>query len=271
MAIRKAGKRPATKETKEAEAPESASHPFHMAKAKLTMSMKRRLPDGSEIFVAPGIECDCSLDDLDATQADVEARVTGWMTTLMEAFPDSELDDDDEEEEDDEEEDDEVEADDEEEEDEDEAEEEADEEEEDDEEEDDEEEEELEVSEEDIAKMKLAELKALIKDAGLDLDAKGMKVAELREAVADELFGEAEEEDEDEDEDEVDDEEEEDDGEEDGDELTEEDLQEMKLAELQALCEEYEIEEPSMPRGAKLSAKKKLYIDAILNADEEED
>jgi hypothetical protein len=244
MALRKAGKRPAAKEANDS--PESSTSPTHMAKVKLTMSMKRRLPDGVEIFVAPGIECDCAMDDLDAVQADVEARVTGWITTLMEAYPDSELDDEDEEEED----------------------EEADEEEADEEEED---EDELEVSEEDIAKMKLAELKTLIKDAGLELDPKGMKVAELREAVADELFGEAEEEDEDEDEDEEEvDEEEADEEEEDGDELTEEDLQEMKLAELQALCEEYEIEEPSMPRGAKLSAKKQLYIDAILNADEED-
>lgn len=216
-----------------------------MAKAKLTISVKRRLANGDEVFIAPGIEMDCLPDELNATQEEVQTRINAWMTDLLEAYPDADLDDDEEEDEDEVEED----------------EEEADEDE-------DEDEDEIEVSEEEVAKMKLADLKALIKETGIDVDPAGMKVADLREAVIAELFGEEEEGDEEEDEDE-DEAEADEDEEEDEDELSEDDLKAMKLQQLQDLCEEWGIGEPKLPKGAKLSQKKDLYIKHIMENAEE--
>jgi hypothetical protein len=196
------------------------------------------------VFIAPGIEIHCNANELNATQEEVQERVNAWMDTLLAQYPDASLDDDEEEEE-------------EETEDEEEAEEEAE-----------EEEEELEVSEEEVAKMALKDLKALIKESGLDIDPAGMKVAELREAVIAELFGDGEEEEEG---DEEEDEEEEGDEEGEEDELSEEDLKAMKLDELQALCEEWGIGDPKIKKGADLKTKKAAYIKHIMDSSEEEE
>ncbi len=224
-----------------------------MAKAKLTVSVKRRLANGDEVFIAPGLEMDCTPDALDETQLTVTERLNAWMETMLEAYPDADLDDEEDEEEADEE-----------------IEEEDEDEDEEDEDEDEEDEDELEISEEDIAKMKLSDLKGLIKEAGLKIDPKGMKVADLREAVLDALFEEegGDEEDE-EDEEELDEEEEADEEEADEDEITEEDLQGMKLKELQALCDNWGIGEPDIPKGTKLADKKDLYVEYIMENAEE--
>lgn len=201
------------------------------ASAKLTVSVKRRLGNGDEVFIAPGIEISCTPDTLDETQAAVTERVNAWMDTLLETYPDP-TDAEDEEVEDDEPDD----------------EEEGDEEEGDD------------ITEEDVAAMKLADLKALIKAEELDVETKGVKLADLREAVADALFGDEEEA---EDEEEADEEDEEPEDEE--EELSEADLKGMKLAELQELVDEWEMEHPKMPKTAKSSVQKKaVYVKYIM-------
>ena len=244
MTIRKTAAAKSAKPAAKSEASASALSSATLAKAKLTVSLKRRLANGDEIFLAPGIEMDCTSDTLDATQAEVATRVNAWMETLLEAYPEPSLDDDEEDEETEDEE----------------AEDEEEEAEED-------EEEEVEVSEEEIAKMPLKELKELIKEAGLDIDPKGMKLADLREAVTEALFG-----DEDEEGDEEDEEEDEEGDEEEGDEdeLSEEDLRAMKLNELQELCEEWGIGEPKIKKGTSLKDKKELYVQHIMEHSEEE-
>lgn len=243
MAIKRTGKAPAKKATaveKDTATTETSAVALTTATAKLTVSLKRRLANGDEVFLAPGIEMHCATDDLDATQEAVTDRVNAWLETLVEAYPDVDLDDEEAEEDD-----------------EDEAEEDEDEDEGDEDEGD-----EIEVSEEEVAKMKLADLKKLIEEAELDIDTKGKKVAALREEVLEALFGEEEEDGDEEEEDEADEEEEDDEGDEEG--LTEEDLQAMKLKELQELCEEWEIGEPTVKKGANLAAKKAAYIKYIL-------
>jgi hypothetical protein len=207
-----------------------------MAKAKLTLSVKRRLANGDEVFIAPGLEMDCSADAMDAAMEDVTAKVNGWMDTLLEAYPDNDP----------------IEAD----EDEEEADEEADE---DEDEEEADEEDEDEITEEDIAKMKLADLKKLAADYEIELTSK--KVADVREELLEALFEDEQADEEDEDEDEDEDEEA----------FTEEDLDAMKLSELQELVDEWEIEHPTFKKGTKLPAKKAAYIALILEVQDEED
>lgn len=240
MALKRNGKRPASKtKTPEAETAVGDILTAHnSATAKLTISVKRRLANGDEVFIAPGVEIQCGADDLDAKQAEVETRVNTWMEGLLEAYPDVDLEDEDEEEE---------------------GEEEEGEEEEEPEEEEEGEEEEL--TEAEVAKMKLADLKALVKEEELDIDVKGMKLAELRTAVAEELFGEEGEEEEEGDE-------EEEEGEEEG--YTEEELGELKLDALQEICTSWEIGDPKLKKGAKLGAKKAAFIAHILEAQDEE-
>ena len=238
MAIKKKGTSPA-KKSSAANVAETAIGTAlaitMMGKAKLTISAKRRLSDGTEIFIAPGIELDCARDDLDATQAAVTERVNGWMEELLAQYPDSDpIDDDDEEEE---------EADDEEEEDE------ADDEEEDEAEDD--------LTEADIKKMKKADLVALAEEYEIELEETA--VAKMRVELIDALFSEEEEE-------EADDEDEE----EDEDAWSEEELSEMKLDQLQEILDGWELNHPSIKKGTKLAAKKAAYIEAILEAQEEE-
>ena len=122
MPIKKKGKAPAAKaKAKVEEAAEAvldaAVGAVFVGKAKLTISVKRRLSNGDEVFIAPGIELDGLAEDLDATKATVTDHVNGWLDDLLAAYPDSDPIDDEEEEDDDaddeEEEDDDADADDE--------------------------------------------------------------------------------------------------------------------------------------------------------------
>jgi hypothetical protein len=214
-----------------------------MATAKLTVSIKRRLSNGDEIFLAPGIEMHCEQDALEDTKTEVTERVNAWMETLLEAYPDVDLDADDAEEE-------EADAEDEEEAD---ADEDGD-----------------DLTPEDVAAMKLAELKTTIIDYGLEIEPKGMKLAELRDAVTAELWADEEADAEDEEED---DEADVEDGEEDEDEdagYTDAELKGMKLEELQAVVDAWGLDHPEVKKGAPAAAKKKAYIAYILEVQEEE-
>lgn len=241
MAIKRKGKAPAKSKVEESEAAigEAISAVF-MGKAKLTISVKRRLANGDEVFIAPGIELDGPSEDLDATTAEVTSRVNAWMDELLEAYPDSDpIDDEDEEEE-------------------------ADDEDGDDDEADAEDGEEDELTEDDINGMKLADLKKLAKEYEIELESK--KVADVRAEMIEALFDDEEEGDE-----EGDEEEDEDgDDEEEGDAYTEEELEELDLKDLQEICESWELEGPTIKKGTKLGAKKAKYIAYILEAQEEE-
>ena len=199
------------------------------ATAKLTISIKRRLGNGDEVFIAPGVEVHCTEAELDAKQAEVTERVNGWMEQLLATYPDptDELEEDEE------------------------ADEEADEEEAEDEEE--EAEDEDEFTEDDIAKMAKKDLVALIKEHELEVDTK-LAIKELRAAVIEALF---EEEGEEEDEDEESDEEE-------GEAYDEAELKAMKLEELQGIVESWGIDHPKLAKGIAVGAKKTAYIKHIL-------
>lgn len=239
MAVKSRGKKPAATTKAEGELIMSDV-------VKLTVSVKRRLANGDEIFIAPGMERHHAPGEAAEARAALQEDVDAWLTELLEAYPDVDLDEDD----DDGDYDDDEDADDEDDEDEDDVE--------------NGEDEDDVPSEEEIAKMKVADLKALVEDYELDVDPKGMKVKELREAVIDALYGE------DEDDDDVDDDDQDDD-EDDEDEITEEDLEEMSVSELEELCEENEIDLPKYRRGAKAAAKKKALIAHILEVMEEEE
>ena len=214
-----------------------------MATAKLTVSVKRRMTGGAEIFIAPGIEMHCTVDELDATQLDVETRVNKWVDTLLAAYPDDDpLEDDEAEDEED-----------------------ADEEDED---EDEDEAEASDVTEDQIKKMKKADLTALAEEYEIELE--GTTVKDIREELIAALFEEAEE-DEDEDEEAEDEDEDEDEDEGGEDDLYEEsELKAMKLDALQEICASWEIGDPTIKKGAKLPVKKAAYIAHILEAQKEE-
>ncbi len=214
-----------------------------MAKAKLTISVKRRLANGDEVFIAPGLEMECSADALEAAQSDVTDRVNAWMDALLEAYPDADPMDEDEEAED---------------EDEDEGDE--------GDEGDDEDEEGDDPTEAEIKKMKKPELLELAEAYEIELEAK--TVAKMRDELIEALFSD-EDEDEDEDEDDAEDGDE-DDGEEEGL-WTEEELDALKLSELQEIVESWELEGPTVKKGTKLAAKKAAYIEYILEAQDEEE
>jgi hypothetical protein len=210
-----------------------------MATAKLTVSIKRRLSNGDEIFLAPGIEMHCEADALEDTKVEVTDKVNAWMETLLEAYPDVDLDASDADEEEADAEDEEADAD----------------------------EEGDDLTPEDVAAMKLAELKTTIIDYGLEIEPKGMKLADLREAVTAELWAEEDADAEDEDEDEAED------GDEDEDEdagYTDAELKGMKLEELQAVVDAWGLDHPEVKKGAPAAAKKKAYIAYILEVQEEE-
>jgi hypothetical protein len=237
------GKAPAAAKAAEADTAVSAVlTSTAMATAKLTVSIKRRLSNGDEIFLAPGIEMHCDVADLDATQAEVTDRANAWMDSLLEAYPDVMLEDADGEEE---------EADAEEEE---EAEEDAD--------------AEDELTEEDVQAMKLADLKQTIIDYGLEVEPKGMKLADLRTAVIDELF--AEEGDADAEEEEEEGEEAEDDDGEEEEGYTAEELKALKLEDLQGIVDAWEIDHPTIKKGTPAAGKKAAYIKYIIAAQAEE-
>lgn len=266
-----------------------------MDTVKLTLSVKRRMPDGSEVFIAPGIERHCSTEDRTAVRAEVTEEIQSWITELLELYPDSDPIEDeeegDEEADDDEEEAEEIDIDELDDEsiealaehfgikaktakgqrtalkkkDPDEiaaaydelSEEEGEEEEEGDE----EEAEEIDVDELDDESVEA--LADYLKVKAKTIKAKRLA---LKKVAADELAAAYDELSEDEDEEEGDEEEEE--GEE--EDLTEEDLKAMGLEELQNLCDEFEIDHPKVPKGTKLAAKKKLYVEHIIEAMEEE-
>lgn len=214
--------------------------------AKLTISVKRRLGNGDEIFIAPGVEMSCTVADLAETQADVTTRVKTWLDDLLEAFPDP-TDAEDEAEEADEDESEEA--------DEDESEE-GDEEGED-------------LSEEDIDAMDKKELLALNKEHELGVEgAAKMKLADLREAVKAAAFADDEDESDEAEEADEDEDESEDDGDEGG--YDEAELKAMKLEGLQEVCDAWEIKHPVAKKGADLKTKKAAYIKAILAFQEEE-
>lgn len=248
MALKRKGRAPAAKAKAEpaAEASEIAS--VQGATAKLTVSVKRRMTNGDEMFIAPGVEMHCTTDELDETQASVTERVHAWLDELLQAYPDTDpVDEDDEDEEDDEGEDDDA----------DEGE---------DDEDDEAEDEEDDLTEADIKKMKKAELIEFVKDEELDIETKGMSVADLKAAIIEELFSEEDDEDEDEEADEDDEDEDEEEG------YTEEELAELDLKELQEIVDAWELEHPKFKKGTKLAAKKKAYTKLILEEqDEEED
>ncbi len=219
---------------------------INSATVKLTVSIKRRLGSGDEVFIAPGIELHCAPDELDAKQAEVTDRVNSWMETLLAAYPDPA--DADEGETDDETED----------ADEDEAEDA------------DEDEEGEDLTEEEIDGMDKKALLALIKEQEVEIDgASKMGVKDLREAVKEALFAEADE-DEDADED-GDDEDEDAEGEDEGAGYTEAELKPMKLEELQDICTDWGIGNPKLAKGADLKTKKAAYIKHILANQEVEE
>lgn len=242
MAIKKSGKAPAARakpESSSAAVSESAVlGTIATDTVKLTVSIKRRLSNGDEVFIAPGVEMHCAHEDVDATKEKVTASVNAWMEELLSQYPDVDpIDAADEEDEEDEE---------------DEAEE-------------DDADEEEELTDDDIKAMKKPELVALAKEMEIELES--TTVAKMRDELIEALFDE-EEEDEDADEDEED--EDEDEADEDEEELTEEDLKAMKLDELQTMCDEYEIDHPKLKKGAKLPEKKAAYVKHIMESLEEE-
>lgn len=210
------------------------------------MSIKRRLSNGDEVFLAPGIELACAPEDLDAKQEEVTTRVNAWVENLLVAYPDPAEGADDSTDEDDEEEADEEEAD----------------------------EEEEGLTEEDIDGMDKKAILALLKEQEVEIDgAAKMAVKALREAAKEALFGEEDEAEEDEEEEEAEEEEEEDGEEDEGDEAgyTDEELKAMKLEELQEICKEWGIGSPKMAKGADLKAKKAAHIKHIKAAQDAEE
>lgn len=217
-------------ETKDKETPmDNMQH----AVAKLTVSVKRRLSNGDEVFIAPGIEIGCAPGELDETQEDVATRVNDWVTKLLEDYPD---DDSDDETEDDEE---------------------ATEDEHGGGEDEDEDEE---VTEADIRKMKKAELLDFIEENELEIETKGASVKSLRDDIIEALLEDDEDEDEDGGDDETEDDEDED--------YEKEELDAMPLSELQGIADQWELKVRVKP-GSKLSAKKAAYTKAILKAQDE--
>ena len=79
----------ATASKSSAPAPESAGDGDADATVKLTISVKRRMPDGSEVFIAPGMERRCSDADREAVRAAMTEEVQGWVTELLELYPDT--------------------------------------------------------------------------------------------------------------------------------------------------------------------------------------
>lgn len=222
---------------------------INSATAKLTVSIKRRLGNGDEVFLAPGIELSCAPDELDAKQAEVTERVHGWVENLLALYPDptDDAEDDAEDADEDDAEDDAEDAD------------------------EDGDEDEDGLSEEDIDAMDKKGLQALIKEHELEIEgAAKMAVKALREAVKEALFAD-EDGDEDEDEDADEDADEDDDGDEDSAGYTDEELKAMKLEELQEICKEWDIGTPKLAKGADLKAKKAAYIKHVKAAQEAEE
>lgn len=215
---------------------------INTATVKLTVSVKRRLGSGDEVFIAPGIEMMCPVDELDATQESVTARVNGWMERLLADYPDpADAEDDATDDADD------ADADDDS---------------------DDADDDDGGVTEEEINAMSLADLKTFVKENDLDVDLKGLKVAAAREAVIAAVFSGDDDDDEDDDADDDDaDAEEDGDGDEDG--YTEDELRKMKLEELQEIITEWGIGDPKIKKGADVKAKKAAYVAHILAAQEE--
>lgn len=202
------------------------------ATAKLTVSVKRRLGNGDEVFIAPGIEVTCAESELDAKQAEVAERVKHWLDNIMAMYPDPTEGADDSTDED---------AD----EDADDADEDGDGDGED-------------LTAEDVDAMDKPELLELIKENDLDVpNAKKLKVGELREAVKALLTSDdADEDGEDADEDDAG--------------YTEAELKKMGLEELQKVCDSWDIGHPKIKKGADLKTKKAAYIAHILEAQEDE-
>jgi hypothetical protein len=247
MALKKRGTAPAKKSTASAKtstpvAETAVGAVMQHARAKLTISVKRRLPDGSEVFLAPGLEQDCAPEDLAATYAELTEQVNTWMDTLLEAYPDSDpIEDEDEEAEDDDEddEDDDGEAEDEDGED--------------------------DPTEEEILKMNKKAVQELA--AAYEIELEETVLAKMRKELIEALFAEDDEDDEDDEDGEAEDE----DGEaEDGDLYDEDELKTMKLDELQEIVTGWEMELLDFKKGTKLPAKKAAYIKHILEAQEEE-
>lgn len=219
---------------------------INSATAKLTVSIKRRLGNGDEVFLAPGIELSCAPDELDAKQAEVTERVHGWVENLLALYPDPT--DDAEDADEDDAEDDTEDAD------------------------EDGDEDEDGLSEEDIDAMDKKGLQALIKEHELEIEgAAKMAVKALREAVKEALFSEDEDEDADDDAEDEDEDGEDEDGDEDSAGYTDEELKAMKLEELQEICKEWDIGTPKLAKGADLKAKKAAYIKHVKAAQEAEE
>lgn len=209
--------------------------------AKLTISMKRRLPNGDEVFIAPGVELGGDAADIDETIATVTEKVNGWMEDLLATYPDADpIDEADEEEE------------------------EADEEEEPEEEEG---EEEDELTEADVKKMTKKQLEELAEEFGFEFEE--TTLAKMRKEAIDAIFAEDEE---GEEEEEPEDEEGEDEEgeEEEGEAYDEDELKELKLEQLQEILTDWEIDHPTFKKGTSVVLKKKAYVKAILEAQEEE-
>lgn len=227
---------------------------------KHTISVKQRTEAGDEVFVSVGMEqSGISSENVDTVQGEIDTKLSDWMEQRVAAIGGSvfsgyaeEADYGDEEEA----EDDEEEA----EEDEDEA--------------DEEEGDEDLPSVEEIEKMKKADLDALIDAYELEVDKKAA-IKDKRAAIIAALFDEEDEEDEDEEDEDEEEADEDEEDEEEGDEEEEEfvpytkaELSAMKLAEIQAICEEWEIK-VKVAKGADLKAKKAAYIAAVLKMQEE--
>lgn len=241
------GKAPAAKPASKASAapadePMALVSAGPMATAKLTVSLKRKLGNGDEVFIAPGIEVQCAPEELDAKQAEVAERVKGWLDGLVADFPDPTDDADDSTEDEAGDEDGEAE---------------------------DGDEDEDGLTAEDIDGMDKKALIALIKENELDVEgASKMKLDDLREAVK-EACGMNDEDGEAED-DEAGDDDEDGDGEDGDDEggYTEDELKKMSLEDLQEVCNSWEIGDPVFKKGTKpdLKTKKAAYVKHILAA-----
>ena len=228
------------------------------ATVKLTVSVKRRLGNGDEVFFAPGMELVVTPEEFAAAKEQVTNTLEAWVAELTEKFPDPADAEDDAQDTDD--------GDDEDDDDDDEGE---------------------ELTEDEIKAMSKKDLLALIKEQELEIDgAAKMTVKELREAVFEALAGDEDDDDDDDDSDEDsdddDDDEDDDDDDDDSDEdsddddddeddeegddepYTEAELKAMKLSELQEIADSWALKHPKLDKAAKVKEKIAAYVKLIL-------
>lgn len=270
MAIKKKvqGKAPEKAEKSSAKAADTKTSKAGLlgtaATVKLTVSVKRRLGNGDEVFFAPGMELHVAPEDFSAAKEQVTNTLEAWVAELTEKFPDPADAEDDADDADDSDDDDDAE--------------------------DDADDDEDGLTEDDVKGMAKKELLALIKEQELEIDgAAKMGVKELRDAVVEALFSDDDDDsddddadddddsddddsddDSDDDADDDDDDDDDDDSDDDGDDdlYTEAELKGMKLAELQEIVDEWKIKHPKYAKDAKSKDKIGIYVKHILKHQE---